>query len=168
VVEEPLPSKRLIAPVVAAATKSERAGVVEETRHTPSSAGPGTDGGAGTGRGTGDGSGSGAGLGAGSGGGTGGGPYRAGSGVSPPRLLREVKAIYTDEARRRGTTGNVLLEIVITRDGSVGDVSVRRGLGAGLDQRAVDAVRQWKFSPARRLGEPVDVIVEVAVEFTLR
>jgi TonB family protein len=79
-----------------------------------------------------------------------------------------VKAIYTDEARRRGTTGNVLLEIVITRDGSVGDVSVRRGLGAGLDQRAVDAVRQWKFSPARRLGEPVDVIVEVAVEFTLR
>jgi TonB family protein len=168
VIEDPLPSKRLIAPVVAAATNRERTGVVEETRETPSSAGPGTDGGSGTGRGTGDGSGGGAGLGAGSGGGTGGGPYRAGSGVSPPRLLREVKAIYTDDARRRGITGNVLLEIVITRDGSVSNVSVLRGLGAGLDERAIDAVRQWKFSPARRLGETVDVIVEVAVEFMLR
>jgi protein TonB len=83
-------------------------------------------------------------------------------------LLREVKAKYTDEARRRGTTGNVLLEIVVTRDGAVGEVSVRRGLGGGLDERAIEAVRQWKFAPARRLGQPVDVIVEVAVEFMLR
>jgi protein TonB len=45
---------------------------------------------------------------------------------------------------------------------------VRRGLGAGLDERAVEAVRQWKFTPARRLGEPVDVLVEVAVEFMMR
>jgi protein TonB len=50
----------------------------------------------------------------------------------------------------------------------VSDVTVRRGLGAGLDERAIEAVRQWKFAPARRLGEPVDVIVEVAVEFMLR
>ena len=60
------------------------------------------------------------------------------------------------------------MEIVIRRDGSVGDVTILRGLGAGLDQRAVNAVKQWRFSPARRKGEPVDVIVEVAVEFTLR
>jgi protein TonB len=79
-----------------------------------------------------------------------------------------VKATYTDEARRRGTTGNVILEIVVTRDGTVGEVSVRRGLGGGLDERAIDAVHQWKFVPARRLGQPVDVIVEVAVEFMLR
>jgi protein TonB len=126
------------------------------------------NGGTGTGRGTGDGEGLGSGIGPGSGGGTGGGPYRAGSGITAPRLVREVKATYTDEARRRGTTGNVILEIVITRDGTVGDVSVRRGLGAGLDERAVEAVRQWKFTPARRMGEPVDVIVEVAVEFMMR
>jgi outer membrane biosynthesis protein TonB len=43
-----------------------------------------------------------------------------------------------------------------------------QGLGGGLDQRAIDAVRQWKFSPARRFGTPVDVMVEVAVEFKLR
>lgn len=165
---DPLPSRRLVAPVSpAAAAQQQRDGALE-TRAETTSAGAGTNGGTGTGRGSGDGEGLGAGIGPGSGGGTGGGPYRAGSGVEPPRLLREVKARYTDEARRRGTTGNVLLEIVINRDGTVGDVTVRRGLGAGLDEMAIEAVRQWRFAPARRLGEPVDVIVEVAVEFMLR
>ena len=86
----------------------------------------------------------------------------------PPRLLREVKADYTDDGRRRGLQGDVVLEIVVRRDGSVGEVTVLQGLGAGLDQRAVAAVRQWRFDPARRRGTAVDVIVEVAVEFTLR
>ena len=79
-----------------------------------------------------------------------------------------MKAEYTDEARRQGVTGDIVLEIVVRRDGSVGDVSVLNGLGAGLDQRAMAAVRQWRFAPARLRGAPVDVIVEVAVEFTLR
>ena len=79
----------------------------------------GAGGGAGTGRGTGMGEGDGAGIGDGSGGGTGGGPYRAGSGIDPPRLLREVKAAYTDEARRANITGDVEMEITIRRDGSV-------------------------------------------------
>ena len=168
VAQVPLPSRRVVAPVAAVANGNQRIGVTEQTRGQSTSHGTGADGGTGTGRGIGDGEGVGAGIGPGSGGGIGGGPYRAGSGVEPPRLLREVKAQYTDEARRRGITGNVLLEIVIDRDGTVGEVSVRRGLGAGLDQRAIDAVRQWKFAPARRLGQPVDVIVEVAVEFMLR
>jgi TonB family protein len=43
-----------------------------------------------------------------------------------------------------------------------------QGLGSGLDQRAIDAVRQWRFNPARRYGTPVDVMVEIAVEFRLR
>jgi len=98
----------------------------------------------------------------------GGGPYRPGSGIEPPRLLREVKAQYTDEARKRGITGAVVLEIVITSDGGVGDVKALRGLGYGLDDRAISAVRNWRFTPARRLGTPVDVIVEVEVEFSLR
>jgi TonB family protein len=82
--------------------------------------------------------------------------------------VREVKAEYTDEARRRGITGDIVLEIIVRRDGTVGEVTLLRGLGAGLEQRAVAAVRQWRFDPARRRGVPVDVIVEVAVEFTLR
>ena len=165
--QEPVASRRLVAPVVATTNAAQRDGALQ-ARTDNASQGSGVNGGTGTGRGTGDGEGVGAGIGRGSGGGTGGGPYRAGSGVEAPRLLREVKATYTDEARRRGTTGNVILEIVITRDGNVGDVSVRRGLGGGLDERAIEAVRQWKFAPARRLGTPVDVIVEVAVEFKMR
>jgi protein TonB len=167
VVQDPLPSRRLVAPVAPTSTGQQRDGALQ-ARAENASQGRGAGGGTGTGRGTGDGEGLGSGIGPGSGGGTGGGPYRAGSGVEPPRLLREVKAKYTDEARRRGTTGNVILEIIINRDGTVSDVTVRRGLGAGLDERAVEAVRQWKFTPARRLGEPVDVIVEVAVEFMMR
>jgi TonB family protein len=166
---EPLPSRVLIAPVVATAgSDRDRDGVIERGRDTGDSQGAGAGGGAGTGQGVGNGEGLGSGIGDGSGGGTGGGPFRPGSGIEPPRLLREVKADYTDEARRRGITGDVVLEIVVRRDGTVGDVTVLQGRGAGLDQRAVAAVRQWRFSPARRRGEPVDVIVEVAVEFTLR
>ncbi len=166
---EPLPSRVLVAPVVtAAADDRDREGVIEKGRDAGESQGAGAGGGAGTGRGTGNGEGLGAGIGDGSGGGTGGGPFRPGSGIEPPRLLREVKAEYTDDARRRGITGDVVLEIVVRRDGSVGDVRILQGLGAGLDPRAVTAVRHWRFSAARRRGEPVDVIVEVAVEFTLR
>ena len=166
---EPLPSRVLVAPVVATAgSDRDRDGVVERGRETGDSQGAGIDGGAGTGQGVGSGEGRGTGIGDGAGGGTGGGPFRPGSGVEPPRLLREVKAEYTEEARRRGITGDVVLEIVVRRDGSVGEITVLRGRGAGLDQRAIAAVRQWKFSPARRRGEAVDVLVEVAVEFTLR
>ena len=68
----------------------------------------------------------------------------------------------------RVVEGDVELEIVVRADGTVGNIRVIRGLGSGLDQRAVDAVRQWKFAPAKRFGTPVDVMVEVAVEFKLR
>jgi TonB family protein len=166
---DPLPSRVLVAPVVeTAASSRDREGVIEHPQGDAPSQGSGIGGGSGKGQGTGNGQGLGSGIGDGSGGGTGGGPFRPGSGIDPPRLLREVKAEYTEDARRHGITGDVELEIVVRRDGSVGDVNILKGLGAGLDQRAVAAVRQWRFSPAHRKGEPVDVIVEVAVEFTLR
>ena len=143
---KPLPSRILAAPIAI------RAG--QDTPEAPDEDGSGP--------------GAGPGLEDGTGGGTGGGPFRPGSGIEPPRLLREVKADYTDEARRRGVTGGVVLEVVITRDGTVGDVKVLRGLGFGLDEGAIAAVRHWRFAPARRRGEPVDVLVEVEVEFDLR
>jgi periplasmic protein TonB len=168
----PLKSEQLptvIAPIVNSPSDARtRPGILEETVAERDAHGPGSDGGAGSGRGSGLGPGSGQGVGAGSGGGTGGGPYRPGSGIAPPRLLREVKADYTEDARRRGLSGEVVMEIVVLRDGSVGEVKILRGLGSGLDQRAVDAVRQWRFAPAERQGVLVDVLVEVAVEFKLR
>jgi TonB family protein len=173
-VEPPPPAPQavtpqVVAPVVTASSDPrDRAGVPSEHAPETESQGSGTGGGAGTGQGTGLGEGSGSGIGPGSGGGTGGGPYRPGSGITPPQLLREVKPDYTEDARRQGIEGDVVLEIVVRSDGSVGDVRMIRGLGAGLDRRAIDAVRQWRFSPARRFGTPVDVMVEVAVEFKLR
>lgn len=168
---EPLPP--VVAPVLTvAADPQDRAGIPWLAKATAPQAtdsqGPGSGGGTGSGQGTGVGSGQGAGLGPGSGGGTGGGPYRPGSGITAPAILREVKPDYTEEGRRRNLEGDVVLEIVVRADGTVGRVTLVQGLGAGLDQRATDAVRLWRFSPARRHGTPVDVIVEVAMEFKLR
>jgi len=166
---EPEPSKEIIAPVeTVAANEVDRVGQIERAVEAPESNGPGSNGGVGTGQGSGNGEGVGSGIGEGEGGGTGGGPYRPGSGIEPPRLLHEVKAQYTEEARRRGIAGDVVLEVVVRRDGSVGDAHVLQGLGYGLDERAISAVRQWRFAPAQRKGVAVDVLVEVAVEFTLR
>jgi TonB family protein len=164
---EPMPV--VSAPIVQApAEDRDRAGLLQQARAEAQSRGPGTGGGVGSGTGTGIGEGSGNGVGPGSGGGTGGGPYRPGSGIEPPRLLKEVRADYTDDGRRRTIEGEVVLEIIVRNDGSVGDVKILKRLGAGLDERAVQAVKQWRFAPARRLGSPVDVVVEVAVEFKLR
>ena len=165
----PVVSPQMIAPVAtASADARDRAGVLAERAAESESQGRGTGGGVGRGQGTGIGEGTGAGIGAGSGGGTGGGPYRPGSGITPPDLLREVRPDYTDEARRLGIEGEVVLEIIVQADGTVGNVRVVQGLRGGLDRRAIDAVRQWRFAPARRFGEPVDVVVEIAVEFKLR
>jgi protein TonB len=166
---EPLPP--IQAPVATvAADKQDHPGVTEDVKppQQQDSRGIGEGGGAGRGAGTGLGEGQGSGIGPGEGGGTGGGPYRPGSGITPPRLLHEVKPEYTEDARRRGIEGEVVMEIVVRQSGATSDIKVLRGLGYGLEQRAIDAVRQWRFAPANRLGQPVDVIVEVSVEFRLR
>jgi protein TonB len=164
---EPLPP--VAVPVVEApANEQDKAGLPEPSTEVAESRGPGDNGGVGAGEGTGLGDGEGSGIGEGEGGGIGGGPYRPGSGVLPPTVLREVRPDYTEEARRRGVRGDVVMEIVVRRNGTVGEVRVLQGLGYGLDERAVAAVRQWTFNPATRRGQPVDVMVEVAMEFKLR
>lgn len=172
--EPPKPIEaKVITPVMAPipekkAEVEDRQGVLAKVPEAPPTQGTGSGGGVGSGQGTGLGQGDGSGVGEGSGGGYGGGPFRPGSGVEPPRLLREVRADYTDEARRGNIEGEVELEIVVRRDGSVGEVKILRGLRGGLNDRAVQAVRQWRFAPGRMKGVPVDVVVEVGVEFRLR
>ena len=163
------PPQSVQAPVVPSPTdQSNRPGVLDQPPAAVASAGPGTGGGTGTGAGAGIGQGRGAGIGPGTGGGTGGGPFQPGAGISPPTLLREVKPLYTEDGRKRAIEGAVVLEVVVRHDGSVGTMRVLRRLGAGLDERAMDAVRQWRFAPARRQGAAVDVVVEVSVDFKLR
>ena len=133
------------------------------------STGPGSGGGIGTGMGTGLGSGRGSGVGPGSGGGFGGGAYRPGTGVTAPRLISQVKPRYTTDALERKIQGSVWLEIVVTREGRASDVRVTRSLDPhGLDEEAIVAVRQWCFEPGRLAGVPVDVLVSVAMDFSIR
>ncbi len=134
------------------------------------SQGPGSGGGAGTGTGGGIGPGQGSGLGPGYGGGFGGGAYRPGNGVISPRLLVEVKPNYTADAMRAKIQGVVTLEAVVMPDGSVGNVHVTRSLDQtfGLDQEAIKTVKKWRFAPGTRMGQPVPVLVEIEMTFTLR
>ncbi len=134
------------------------------------SQGPGSGGGSGTGTGTGIGPGTGSGLGPGYGGGTGGGAYRPGSGIENPVVLREVKPQYTADAMRAKIQGSVVLECVVLPDGTVGQVSVIKSLDPvfGLDQEAIKAARQWRFVAGKRLGQPVAVLVNIELTFTLR
>jgi TonB family protein len=135
-----------------------------------SSLGAGTGTGAGGGTGSGIGTGTGSGLGPGFGGGTGGGEYHPGNGVTTPELLREVKPNYTGDAMRAKLQGVVEMEAVVMPDGSVGRVKITRSLDRafGLDEEAIKAVKQWRFRPGMLKGQPVAVIVNVELTFTLR
>lgn len=133
------------------------------------SRGPGEGGGVGDGTGTGVGSGRGPGMGPGSGGGTGGGVYRIGDGVTPPEVVTQVKPTYTAEALRAKIQGSVLLEVIVQRDGTPGRVQVVRSLDpGGLDVRAIEAVREWRFKPGRLGDTPVDVLVTIIMDFSVR
>ena len=96
--------------------------------------------------------------------------YREGWGIVNPRLVREVKPQYTSEALDEKITGTVILELVVLSDGKVGDVRITRSLDPvfGLDEEAIKAARQWLFEPGTRFGEPVAILVSLALEFNLR
>lgn len=97
-------------------------------------------------------------------------PFLPGPGIQMPRVVREVKPEYTQEALDAKVQGDVVLGVVVEADGSVGRVTVIRSLDQtyGLDKAAVDAASQWRFEPGRKDGEPVAVRVELEMTFTLR
>src|ERR1700678_4605387 len=109
----------------------------------------------GHGLGTGLGSGNGYGLGPGSGGNTGGGPRRIGGGVSAPILIYSVEPEFSEEARKAKVAGNVLVNLWVDPNGNPSHVRVIRGVGMGLDEKAVEAVKQYRLKPAMENGTPV-------------
>jgi TonB family protein len=133
---------------------------------SPPSAGTGTGGGLGGGEGSGVGSGKGSGFGSDKGAGTDG-IFEVGGEVSAPILRVQVDPEYSEQARVQRLQGAVLLSIEVWPDGRAHNVRIVRGLGMGLDQRAVEAVRKWEFEPGYKDGEPVRVICRVEVIFTL-
>lgn len=116
----------------------------------------------------GSGTGSGVSSGSGSAAGAGDGVYSLGSGVTNPVLLVKTTPSYTDEAVKAKVQGIVLLRAVIRKDGSVTDIEVLRGLGYGLDERAIEEIAtQWKFRPGTLQGKPVNVLATIEVMFNL-
>ena len=94
------------------------------------------------------------------------GAIRVGGQVRPPAKTKHVNPVYPDVAQSAGAQGVVIIEVVIDRDGKVADARILRSIPL-LDQAALDAVRQWEFTPTRLNGEPVPVVMTVTVQFTL-
>jgi periplasmic protein TonB len=133
----------------------------------PPSNGPGSGGGIGSGKGGGIGSGSGGGLGPGEGGGVGGGVYRVGGGVTAPSLLQKIEPEYSEEARKAKYQGTVTLYIQVDPNGKAINMRVLHSLGLGLDEKAMEAVKKWKFKPGTKDGKPVTVEAQIEVNFRL-
>jgi periplasmic protein TonB len=120
----------------------------------------------GDGHGTGLGSGDGSGIGPGYGSGTGGGPRRVGGAVSAPVLVYQVEPEFSEEARKEKTSGNVLVNLWVDEKGVPSHARVLRGIGMGLDEKALEAVKLYRFKPALENGRPV--LVELNVEVTFQ
>ncbi len=133
----------------------------------PASNGTGMGAGIGSGSGGGIGSGTGSGVGEGRGGGMGGGVFHVGGGVSAPRALDTPDPEYSEEARKAKYQGTVVLGVIVDQSGRPNNIHVVRSLGMGLDQKAIEAVRKWKFEPAMKDGRPVAVQINVEVNFHL-
>lgn len=143
-------------------------GVHSSANVTLASNGQGSNGGMGTGSGGGLGSGNGNGYGPGSGGNAGGGVYRVGGGISAPIAINAPEAEFSDEARRAKYQGVCLVSLIVDAQGNPQNPRVVRPLGMGLDEKALEAVRQYKFKPALKDGRtPVPVMITVEINFRL-
>ena len=129
--------------------------------------GTGARGGIGEGEGGGVGKGSGPGFGPGSGGGTGGGVFHVGGGVSPPRPINQPEAEFSEEARKAKYQGTCVVGMIVGTDGIPRDIRILTSLGMGLDEKAMEVARKYRFEPARKDGHPVAVEIAVEVDFHL-
>lgn len=121
----------------------------------------------GNGNGTGIGSGDGSGIGPGSGGNIGGGVYQVGGSVRPPVAIFTPDPEFSEEARKAKFSGNVVVSLIVDANGKPRNVHALRGVGMGLDEKAVEAVQQYKFKPALKDGKPVAVYLNVEVNFQI-
>jgi TonB family protein len=143
-------------------------GVTNSANVTLASNGQGTGSGMGTGSGGGLGSGTGNGWGPGTGGNAGGGLFRIGGGVSAPVPIVSPEAEFSDEARRAKYQGVCLVSLIVDAQGNPQNPRVIRALGMGLDEKALEAVRRYKFKPALKDGKtPVPVMITIEVNFRL-
>ena len=93
--------------------------------------------------------------------------HKTGGDVLPPRLIQKVEPQYTEEARDAGIEGTVVLQFEVNREGDADRITVIESLDPGLDANAVAALRQWRFEPATKKGEPVRVGATVEINYRL-
>jgi TonB family protein len=94
--------------------------------------------------------------------------FKVGGGTAtPPALIYKVEPEYSDQARAAKFQGTVLLSVVIDTDGLAKNVHVVHALGMGLDEKAVEALTQWKFKPGTKGGQSVAVQAQIEVNFRL-
>jgi TonB family protein len=129
--------------------------------------GTGSGSGIGEGSGGGVGPGNGRGVGPGEGMGIGGGTYRPGRGVTPPRPIFSPDPEFSEEARKAKYQGTCTLMIVVAADGRPTNIRVVNSLGMGLDEKAIETVKTWRFEPGRKDGHAVNVEMAVEVDFHL-
>ena len=96
------------------------------------------------------------------------GVFQTGEITDLPTILFKVDPQYSEEARRAQYQGTVVLEVIIRSDGTLEILRVVRSLDFGLDENAIQALKQWKFRPGMRNGQPVDVVLNIEVNFNLR
>lgn len=88
--------------------------------------------------------------------------------VTPPVATYSPEPKYPDNERKAGREGAVVLQLVIGTDGATHDISVARSLSPNFDQAAMDSVKTWTFSPAKKNGKPIPLHTQIQVEFHLR
>ncbi len=93
--------------------------------------------------------------------------FRVGKGVSAPKPISQKGPEFSDEARSAKYQGTVVLSIVVDKTGQTRNIRIRKPVGFGLDQKAVETVSTWRFKPATKDGEPIDVELAVEVDFHL-
>ena len=94
--------------------------------------------------------------------------FTPGDGVSLPSVVKQVKPNYTEAAIAARIEGDVVMQAVVLAGGTVGDVTVTTPLDSGLDEQAVNALKQWQFNPGTKDGKPVAVRVYIQMNFSLR
>ena len=142
-------------------------GDTQSAQVTLVSQGMGRGSGFGHGIGGGMGSSMGIGVGPGGGGGYGGGIMTVGGGVTAPQVIHTVEPEFTDAARQAKYQGVVSIQLIVDPQGNPEDIRIVRHLGMGLDEKATEAVKQYKFRPSMFQGHPVPVQIFIDVEFHL-
>lgn len=93
------------------------------------------------------------------------GPFRVGGGVSPPKVIYAPDPEYSERARKAEYEGTCVLWLIVNTRGMTQNIRVQRSLGMGLDEKAIEAVRSWRFKPAMKDGQPVAVQINVEISF---